>query len=655
MLVACGGGEAPAPETPSLDVTTRANRIQLIWSSEIAGEYNLYRDADGAAGADDFALFQQLPSSAISYNIPASVHLFDWESEQQFYLEGCNLNGCARSPTFTITAETNRLATGYFKASNAIAAKADRLGSSLGIDDSGSVMVVGAPFEDSNATGVILGDGSLDGQPIDNRSVDGYVPAPESGAAYVYAINFLGEWVQLNYLKAPYITPAIDPDSAEQALQNGDQFGYAVAMSGNGVYLAVGAPLEDGGCAQLDDDACSDRLIDNSAVDSGAVYIYERINSEWFFINYIKPEIAVPGARFGASLSFNFSGNTLAIGAPNDSMGDSGIFNDDESPDMNLVSADSGAVYVIVRTGTALWDLQAIVKSPVVTANEEFGTVVALSDEGDTLAVGVQQENGSDAGVYNEGDSATFSFLGDSVGAVYVYSREDIGGSIFDWFQQAYLKPPVSDIQDNMLFGAALYFSDFGDDLLVGAPGADADTGVAYLYQRASGVWDPTISRFDADTLLSDSQQANASPGDRFGAAVALISLASFIDDNSITTAPYRGMIAIGAPGEAGSAQGVVGSPYDNAAGSGAVYLFLQDLATDWSRSRYVKASNSGPNFEFGSAVDLTDTGTSLAVAAPGEPVASGGVGPDPDGDDPSDPANQNIDAPGGAGAAYIY
>jgi|GEM_PF-2268115 len=680
VLAACGS-EAPLPDAPSLNVSTRVNRIQLVWTSQIAGEYNVYRDADGALGAGGFSLLQRLPSSAVSFNIPASVHLFDWESEPQFYLEDCNLNGCARTSTFTITADTNKLATGYFKASNATPAKADRVGSSIGIDGLGSVMAVGAPLEDSNATGVILGDGSLAGQTIIDRAApaDGYEPAPESGAVYVYALNFFGEWVQLNYLKAPDITTstdiiaptavsAIDPDAAAVAAQDaggaGDQFGYAVAMSGNGVYLAVGAPLEDGGCVDVVNDGgetvCVAEIANNDAVDSGAVYIYERINSQWFLTNYIKPETIVDGAHFGASLSFDFSGITLAIGAPQDSMGDSGIFNvdegpvTDEPPDMDLVSPGSGAVYVVVRTGISQWQLQAIVKSPIVTDNEEFGTVVALSNEGSTLAVGVPKENGSNSGVYNEGDVVTFGFLGNSVGAVYVYSRDPDADNFFNWFQQAYLKPSAGDIADDMRFGTAIDFSDFGDDLLVGAPGADAATGAAYLYQRAAAEWDTTILRFDADTLLGEGQDANADPDDRFGTSVALISLATFIDDNALSDAPYRGMIAVGAPGEAGSAQGVVGAPDDNTSGSGAVYLFLEDDVMTWSRTRYIKASNSGLDFEFGSVVDLTDIGTSLAVGAPGESVSNGGVGPDPDRDDPSDAVNQNTAAPG-AGAVYLY
>ena len=672
LLVACGGSEKPVPPPSNIDVSVRTNRIALSWDSVIAGEYNLYRDADGAEGPGDFELYQNLPSYAERVNISASVHLYPWEDERQFYLEGCNLNGCARSGTFTIFEDYNLDATGYFKASNAAVGKADNFGVSIGIDDVGAMLVVGAPLEDSSSTGTILGDGSLAGQPIDNRTDEGYEPAPESGAVYAYAINSFGQWVQLNYLKAPDLSTsadAVDPAAAAVAAQNeggaGDWFGHAVAISGNGTYLAVGAPREDGGCAAIDEDQCTDlaaSFADNSSVDSGAVFIYEKINSQWFLINYIKPEVIIAGAEFGAALSFNADGNTLAIGAPNNNIGDSGIFNDDEVPDMSTTVDGSGAVYVLVRTGVddqggPVWELQAVIKSPVVTEGDKFGSTVVLSDEGNTLAIAAPYENGSNAGVFNVSESITYSFLNDSVGAVYVYSRDSFivdDATYFDWFYQAYLKPPVNE--DNMLFGKALDFSVFGDDLLVGAPNAAFGQGAAHLYTRASGEWDSAITTFDANSLL-DGQPANGEAGDLFGSSVAIVSLAALVDLSTLDSDAYAGMIAIGAPGEDGSARGVLGLEDNNANDTGAVYLFLQSpVDMEWRRSRYIKATNTipGSEFEFGAAVSLNGFGTTLAVSAPIEPVASGGIGADPDSDDPSDDANQNADAPG-AGALYLY
>ncbi len=80
---------------------------------------------------------------------------------------------------------------------------------------SGDTVVVGAYYEDSNATGV-------NGNQADNSATD-------SGAAYVFVRNGT-TWSQQAYLKASN-TGA------------GDQFGCSVAVSGDTV--VVGASWED--------------------------------------------------------------------------------------------------------------------------------------------------------------------------------------------------------------------------------------------------------------------------------------------------------------------------------------------------------------------------------------------------------------------------
>ncbi len=76
---------------------------------------------------------------------------------------------------------------------------------------SGDTVVVGAPFEASNATGV-------NGNQADNS-------APYSGAAYVF-VRSGGVWIQQAYLKASN-TGA------------GDHFGYSVAISGDTVVVGA--------------------------------------------------------------------------------------------------------------------------------------------------------------------------------------------------------------------------------------------------------------------------------------------------------------------------------------------------------------------------------------------------------------------------------
>lgn len=54
----------------------------------------------------------------------------------------------------------------------------------------------------------------------------------------------------------------------------------------------------------------------------------------------------------------------------------------------------AGAVYVFTRAG-ATWTEQAYVKASNTDAGDEFGTAVALSGDGETLAVGAVFEDSS--------------------------------------------------------------------------------------------------------------------------------------------------------------------------------------------------------------------------------------------------------------------
>ena len=130
----------------------------------------------------------------------------------------------------------------YVKASNT--GTGDGFGSSVAVD--GNTLVVGAPSEDSNATGI-------NGNQANNS-------ASGSGAVYVFTRSN-GVWTQQAYLKA-----------SNTGVQ--DHFGTSVALSGE--TLAVGAPDEDSNAMGINGNQS-----DNSAENSGAVYIFTRVNGEW--------------------------------------------------------------------------------------------------------------------------------------------------------------------------------------------------------------------------------------------------------------------------------------------------------------------------------------------------------------------------------------
>jgi hypothetical protein len=118
------------------------------------------------------------------------------------------------------------------------------------------------------------------------------------------------------------------------------------------------------------------------------------------------------GDQFGFSMALSADGNTLAAGAIGEDSTAAGINNlalqNDDS------AASSGAVYVFTRTGSA-WSQQAYVKASNVPV-QRFGSSVAVSADGNTLAVGAQFEDSAATGI----GSTPAGFAADS-GAAYLY------------------------------------------------------------------------------------------------------------------------------------------------------------------------------------------------------------------------------------------
>jgi hypothetical protein len=255
---------------------------------------------------------------------------------------------------------TNWSQQAFLKASNTGAI--DNFGDSVAVD--GDTIVVGAPQEESNATGV-------NGNQSDNS-------APNAGAAYVFVRNGTN-WTQQAYLKASN-TGA------------GDQFGVSVTVSGD--TIVIGAGLESSSATGVNGNEN-----DNSAPRSGAAYVFVRNGTNWVQQAYLKPSDTAPDHYFGSSVAI--SGNTLLVGA-------------DANSDGNGI-ADSGTAYVFARSGTN-WTQQASLKASNARPSDFFGGLLAFS--GDTAAVGAPGEASNATGVNgNQSDSSA-----PGSGAVYVFT-----------------------------------------------------------------------------------------------------------------------------------------------------------------------------------------------------------------------------------------
>jgi len=354
----------------------------------------------------------------------------------------------------------------YLKASNP--GTNDSFGESVAV--SGDTVVVGAPGESSNATGVNGNQGS-------NTS-------EASGAAYVF-VRSGDAWSQQAYLKASN-TGAID------------LFGYSVDLSGDTV--VVGAFLEDSSATGVNGNQSS-----NSAPDSGAAYVFSRTGTTWTQQAYLKASNTGAGDDFGSAVAV--SGNTILVGADLEDSSATGV----NGNQLNNSAADSGAAYVFIRSD-GVWSQQSYFKPSNTGAGDRFGWSVTLSD--DTLVVGALLEDSIAAGVNgNEADNSA-----PSAGAAYVFRLSDE-----DWSQEAYLKASNPGGSDQ--FGYSVAASD--DRVVVGAWNEDSNatdvngdqtnnsalqSGAAYVFVRSDDEW----------TQEAYLKASNTGAGDGFGHAVAM-------------------------------------------------------------------------------------------------------------------------------------
>ena len=499
-----------------------------------------------------------------------------------------------------------------------VAGRNDHFGFSVALSADGATLAVGASLEDSASTGTFVPNDAPDSDyqlALDSNG------ASASGAVTVYRRSDAGTWAIEAFVKAP-------------KAGSSDIFGEALALSADGDVMAVGAPNESGsstGTFVPSEDEDSDyrrALDDNGAFRSGAVTVYRRRfdtdNNAWVWDVEAFVKAPATGVRdnFGRALALSADDATLAVGAPNEDSAHTGTFVPSDVPgsdyQLALASNDlasdhragsegelqSGAVTVYRRrfdTGNNawVWDVEAFVKAPVVDVKDFFGTALALSADGGTLAVGVPDEDSASTGTFvpsEDEDSgyrralASNSLEFASAGAVIVYRRRfDQADNGWVWEVEAFVKAPKTvsaDGGEGARFGVSLDLSSNGVVMAVGSSGESGsvsgvfvpegtdyqgaldsdrvshqDSGAAYVYRRrfdqADNAWVWDIQAFV--------KAPNRGQNDDFGTALAL----SADGDTLAVGAPFEDAAALPQPVSGGSAGA------GNAVGdSGAVYLY---------------------------------------------------------------------------------
>jgi len=367
---------------------------------------------------------------------------------------------------YTRAANNTWSPSGYLKASNVGAQ--DRFGESVAID--GDTLVVGARFEDSNATGINGAQNDL---------------ASNSGAVYVFRRNG-AVWQQEAYLKASNAqatdefgsSVAIRGDRiAVGAIRKGASIGAAYVFRRNGTVWQEEAtfPGTDPGAGfgisvALDDQrlVVGSRYANAAKTFAGAAFVYLRAGTAWS----LESTLTAPNARnvaigtltFGTRVALH--GDLIAVSDPFEDGGSKGINGD--MADTSVQNA--GAVY-LYRRGVAGWTFEAYVKPATVAPEQRFGAEIAI--EADRLVVGAPQDSSG-------GDS--------QAGAVFAFRRF---GQV--WFQEALLKSPGPPRTFDV-FGQGITLS--GGRMFVGATGEDSSSA------GVGGAMDETLSGSGAAFLF---------------------------------------------------------------------------------------------------------------------------------------------------------
>jgi hypothetical protein len=352
-----------------------------------------------------------------------------------------------------------------------------------------------------------------------------------------------------------------------------ENFGYDVAMSGDGSTLLIGAKDRNGG--------------------RGSALVYVLTDGTWT----LQQEISDPESQnvdeFGFSVDLSKDGNTAVIG-----------------------SLAANQVYIYSRIGSD-WTLSKTLTENTLPS-DRYGSTVSLSPTGDILLVGAQGEQNGQGAVYtyrrvgtewvSEGrlvlpgnpypfysgfGAAVVTSANTALISAITFNRNDVvfvyqyNGSA--WVQQQMLQgepDTTSDIND--YFGWSLALDESGTTALISEWGGDdvyTDNGAVYVYVNSGGTW----------SIEQKLIPSNPSLNNRFGWAIDLT--------------PDGSSVLISAAGQS--------------SGRGAAYLYTQS-GNLWSQQHEFLASDGNAPDIFGMSVALGDDAKTALIGARGDALVAG-------------------------------
>ena len=354
------------------------------------------------------------------------------------------------------------------KLTSSDAATGDKLGQQLDISGDGNYALAAAPSKNSSqgAVYVFLKSGSTWAQQakltasVQNNDQFGIGSRiSEDGSTVVIGARNGGSGI--NGTGEAYIFTRSGTTWSQQAkltasdAADGDVFGAGVDISDDGNTVVIGAYGEaTGGSA------------------AGSAYVFTRSGSTWTQQQKIQSSDIEAGDNFGISVSISGNGTTIVGGAPSeDSTGNNG----------------AGAAYIFYYNGST-WAQQAKITAGTRAANQSFGLSTDISTDGNTVAVGSQEDIG-----------------GTDTGAAYIFTRS---GST--WSQEAIIQDANKAANDNFganYFGRGLSLSGSGNILVAGASGDDdngSNSGSTFVFTRSGSTWSLSKKIATSDVGASD-------------------------------------------------------------------------------------------------------------------------------------------------------
>lgn len=392
------------------------------------------------------------------------------------------------------------------------------------------------------------------------------VPGDGEGAVYVYVLN-AGTWTQTHRI-------------VRQSPHVGEQFGRSIAVSEDGRTLVVGAPYYD----------------ITGAVNTGAVYVYTRLNSQWTEKRRLVRQVQEGNDLFGMIVTLSKDGTTAASATQSSERGalagavhifeakleqhqqtallrsDAPSASDRFGTNVAIAAnaniavigmsdvTTTGFAFVYQKTGT-VWQQVAKLQASDGLVGNSFGSAVAINDDGTTIAVSAPEK----------------ATVATAAGAIYVFVKS--GAS---WIEQQIIIP--SDLAAGDRCASFLSLSGDGSTLAIGVNAHTINAvrqGAVYIYTRTASVW----------TLQQKIANPNAPFQAQFGSGV------------SLSTNGNR--LAIGAYNQTVNGSATVG----------AAYIYNRD-GNVWTQETTFTPIGIAPLGQFGHGVSLSGDGETVAVVS---------------------------------------